>query len=67
MIRDELSPCERCPPMNDLALRSRKILDPNMFEAPAHDVLPLRWSVPIWLFLAAASWTAVYFVASLFF
>ena len=51
--------------MNDTALRSRQILRHDMLEVPEPDLLPLRWSVPIWLILAAASWAGVFYVVSL--
>jgi len=68
MIRDELlPPRKRCPPMNEMALRSKQSLGQDTFNAPDEELIPLRWSVPIWLVLAAGSWVAVIYVVSLFF
>ena len=52
--------------MNDTALQTKTRLAGETYHAPADDVLPLRWAIPIWLVLAAASWAAVYGVISLF-
>jgi len=51
--------------MNDTALPSRLHLRQDLHAAPAEDLLPLAWSIPIWLVLAAASWAAVYGLISL--
>ena len=52
--------------MNDTALRAKMQLSGETYRAPADDVLPLRWAIPVWLVLAAASWAAVYGVIRLF-
>ena len=52
-------------PMSDTALRSKLALTDETFSPPEEELLPLRWSIAIWLVLAAASWGAVYFVLSL--
>lgn len=51
--------------MSDTALRSKLALTDEAFSPPNEELLPLRWSIAIWLVLAAASWGAVYFVLSL--
>jgi hypothetical protein len=51
--------------MNETALRTKMPLANDALNAPDEDLLPLRWSIPVWLVLAAASWGAVYFVLSL--
>jgi len=53
--------------MNEMALRSKQSLGQDTFNAPDEELIPLRWSVPIWLVLAAGSWVAVIYVVSLFF
>lgn len=52
--------------MNDTALRAKMQRTGEAYSAPDDDVLPLRWAIPVWLVLAAASWAAVYGVISLF-
>lgn len=52
--------------MNNTVLQSKTAVSDDGFDAPDDELLPLRWSIPVWLVLAAASWTGVYFVASLF-
>jgi hypothetical protein len=37
----------------------------DAFAAPEDDLVPLQWSIPAWLVLAAASWAGVYFAISL--
>jgi hypothetical protein len=39
----------------------------DAFTAPEDDLVPLTWSIPAWLVLAAASWAGVYFAISLVF
>lgn len=53
--------------MNIMALRSNRAIRQESFDTPEEDLLPLRWSVLIWLTLAAGSWAMVIFVASLLF
>jgi hypothetical protein len=53
--------------MNIMALRSNRAFRQEAFETPVEDLLPLRWSVLIWLVLAAGSWVIVIFGASLIF
>ena len=52
--------------MNDTALQTKMPLTGESYSAPDDDVLPLRWAIPVWLALAAASWVGVYGVVSLF-
>lgn len=51
--------------MTPTAFRSKLALSDDGYSPPEEDLLPLKWSIPIWLVLAAASWGAVYFVISL--
>lgn len=53
--------------MSDSALRTKLVLTDEAFSPPDEDLLPLKWSILVWLVLAAASWGAVYFVLSLIF
>ena len=53
--------------MNEMTLRSKQALGSDGLGAPSEDLIPLRWSVPIWLSLAAASWVAVIYGISLLF
>jgi hypothetical protein len=53
--------------MNDMALRTKQALGQDSFGAPEQDLIPLRWSVVIWLVLAAGSWATVFYIGSLFF
>ena len=46
-------------------LQSKLSLVDETFSPPAEDLLPLRWSIAVWLVLAAASWAGVYFALSL--
>ena len=39
----------------------------DAFTAPEEDFVPLTWSIPAWLVLAAASWMGVYLAVSLVF
>lgn len=52
--------------MQNSSLRTRLPLTVDAFAAPEEDFVPLQWSIPAWLVLAAASWAGVYFVVSLF-
>lgn len=51
--------------MNETALQSRQVLSHDALDVPQEDFIPLRWSVAIWLVLAAGSWAAVFYVVSL--
>jgi hypothetical protein len=51
--------------MSNAALRSKLTLTDEAFSPPEEELLPLKWSIAVWLVLAAASWGAVYFVLSL--
>lgn len=53
--------------MNVTALRSKHNVRQVTFDAPVDDLLSLRWSVAIWLTLAAGSWAAVIYAVSLIF
>ena len=53
--------------MNVTALRSKQVVRDVVHEMPDDDLIPLRWSVWIWLTLAAGSWAAVIYAASLIF
>lgn len=53
--------------MNEMALRSKQALNQDALNTPTDELVPLRWSVPIWLALAAGSWVGVIYVVSLFF
>jgi hypothetical protein len=53
--------------MNVTALRSKQFARHHVFDAPDDDLIPLRYSVGIWLVLAAGSWAAVIYAASLIF
>jgi hypothetical protein len=50
--------------MTDSVLRVRMPLTDEGFAPPQEELLPLRWSIPVWLVLAAASWAGVYFALS---
>lgn len=67
MILNPLRSRERIPAMNVMALRSKQVIRQDNFETPAKDVLPLHWSILIWLALAAASWAVVIYAASFLF
>ncbi len=62
--RDHTAPL-RVPPMTETALRSKMVLTDEVFSPPDEGLLPLKWSIAVWLVLAAGSWGAVYFVLSL--
>lgn len=51
--------------MTNLLLRSKLALVDESYSPSEEDVLPLKWSIAVWLVLAAASWGAVYFALSL--
>lgn len=51
--------------MSDTALRSKIPMTDEAFSPPEEELLPLKWSIAIWLGLAAASWGGIYFVLSL--
>lgn len=56
--------------MNETALQSlqfRQALDHDALQMPEEDLIPLRWSVALWLVLAAVSWAGVFAVVSLIF
>lgn len=53
--------------MNVMALRSKQVIRQDNIETPAENVLPLHWSILIWLVLAAASWAVVIYAATFFF
>jgi hypothetical protein len=53
--------------MNETALQSRQALSNDTLQMPQEDFIPLRWSVALWLVLAAGSWAAVFYVISLIF
>ncbi len=53
--------------MSDIHFRSKLPLTVDAFAAPEQDVVPLQWSIPAWITLAAASWAGVYLVVSLIF
>lgn len=59
------TPALRDPPMSDTALSSKLSLRDESFSPPEEELLPLKWSIAIWLALAAASWGGIYFVLSL--
>jgi hypothetical protein len=40
-------------------------LSVDAFGTPEEDLVPLTWSIPAWIVLAAASWAGVYFAISL--
>lgn len=48
-----------------LLLRPELPLTDEAFGQPQEELLPLKWSIAVWLVLAALSWGAVYFVLSL--
>lgn len=48
-----------------LLLRPELPLTDDAFGQPQEELLPLKWSIAVWLVLAALSWGAVYFVLSL--
>jgi hypothetical protein len=60
-------PSERPQSMNVTALRSKQFARQDVFDAPDDDLIPLRYSVAIWLVLAAGSWAVVIYAASLIF
>jgi hypothetical protein len=49
------------------SVRARFPATVDAFDAPDEDFVPLTWSIPAWLVLAAASWAGLYFVLSLVF
>lgn len=49
------------------SLSSRLPLTVDAFAAPEEDIVPLTWSIPAWIVLAAASWGGVYLAVSLLF
>ncbi len=51
--------------MTETALRSKMVLTDDAFSPPAEELLPLKWSIAVWLLLAAGSWGGLYFVLSL--
>lgn len=53
--------------MSNIHFRTKMPLTVDAFAAPEEDVVPLQWSIPAWITLAAASWAGVYFVFSLIF
>jgi hypothetical protein len=53
--------------MSNIHFRSKMPLTVDAFAAPEQDIVPLQWSIPAWITLAAASWVGVYFVFSLIF
>ncbi len=53
--------------MSNIHFRTKFPLTVEAFAAPEEDVVPLQWSIPAWITLAAASWAGVYFVFSLIF
>lgn len=65
MIRPQTSRPPVSAPMTNLLLRSKLALVDESYSPPEEDVLPLKWSIAVWLGLAAASWGAVYFALSL--
>ena len=48
------------------ALQSKLTLVDQAFEPPQEELLPLKWSIAVWLVLSAASWGGIYFLLSLF-
>ena len=52
--------------MTETALRSKLVLTDEAFSPPDEELLPLKWSIAVWLLLAAGSWGGLYFVLSLF-
>ena len=58
---------ERVLSLNEMALRTKQALGQDAFDVPEQDMIPLRWSVVIWLALAAGSWAMVFYIGSLFF
>jgi hypothetical protein len=52
--------------MTETALRSKMTIPNVAFAPPQEELLPLKWSIAVWLVLAAGSWGAIYFVLSLF-
>jgi hypothetical protein len=57
----------RVPGMNNIHFKSKLPLTVDAFAAPEQDVVPLQWSIPAWITLAAASWAGVYFAVTLIF
>jgi len=55
----------RVPPMTETALRSKMVLTDETFSPPEEELLPLKWSIAVWLLLAAGSWGGIYFALSL--
>jgi hypothetical protein len=53
--------------MRNIHFRTKMPMTVDAFAAPEQDVVPLQWSIPAWITLAAASWAGVYFVFSLIF
>lgn len=53
--------------MSNIHFRSKMPLTVDAFAAPEQDIVPLQWSIPAWITLAAASWVGVYLVFSLIF
>lgn len=53
--------------MHQSSLRTRLPLTVDAFAAPEDDIVPLTWSIPAWIVLAAASWAGVYLVLSFVF
>ena len=51
--------------MRETSFRSKLPMTVDAFGAPKEDFVPLTWSIPAWLVLAAASWAGVYFAVSL--
>jgi hypothetical protein len=67
MILVMTSKRERFRQMKVTALRARQVHAEDAFERPARDLMPLWWSVPIWLVASVATWAAVIYAGSLFF
>lgn len=53
--------------MRNSVLNVKLVPIEDSLQEPRDDVLPLRWSIPVWLVLAAASWAAIYYALSLIF
>jgi hypothetical protein len=51
--------------MTNTALRSKMTQADDAFDPPQEELLSLRWSIAVWLVLAAASWAGAYFALSL--
>jgi hypothetical protein len=51
--------------MSETALRPKLALVERTLDPPEDGLLPLRWSVAVWLVLAGAAWGLIYFLVSL--